>query len=356
VLYCVELFGGIARAQDHLATDGERIPRFLSPYLLPLSGLMDYYADDLFICEQLLSLFCDYSSHCAEFLDDGQRKVLFHASARLLKSYSTRHCTHRAMVIVDAEKDEKSYHDILFAIQLLMSLSTQEFYHSKSSLDGAIDSAQVADVLFFGLQQIMPLMTQGLLQYPKFCQKYFSLLGFAMQSYSCKVDTLPPELVETLVQSLLFGVNHQDRSVAQQCLEGLGNLTKEHLRSGALTCHLSQRRDLLDECTKQIFQKVVFQPLLIWDRLEATSQALLPLAAVHVNRFIAVIHELLVESSAIKNPAQHPCLGLALEKLLAQEVIANVLEEGYEGRINSRRFKEGLEGFVKTVHPLVVFR
>jgi hypothetical protein len=356
VLCCVELFGGIARANNHLATDGERIPQFVSPCLLPLSGLMDYYADDLSICDNLLSLFCDYSSNCAELLDDGQREILFHASASLLKSYSTRHCTHRVMVIVEAENEEKSYHDILCAIQLLMNLSTQECNRSKSSsLDGAVDSAQVAEVLFFGLQQIIPLMTQGLLQYPTFCQKFFSLLGFAIQSYSCKVDTLPLELVDALIQSLLFGVNHQDISVAKLCLEGIGNLTKGHLRSGALTCHLSQRSDLLDGCTREIFQKVVFQPL-VYDRLEATSHALLPLAAVQENRFSAVIHDLLVESSTIKNPEQHRCLGLALEKLFAQEIIANVLEEGYEGRINRRRFKESLEEFVKTVHSLVVFR
>lgn len=36
---------------------------------------------------------------------------------------------------------------------------------------------KVTDVVFFGLEKVMPLMTEGLLQFPTLASHYFSLVG-----------------------------------------------------------------------------------------------------------------------------------------------------------------------------------
>eukprot|EP00957_Ditylum_brightwellii_P012634 954993-Ditylum_brightwellii.AAC.1 len=116
--------------------------------------------------------------------------ALFSASAELLKGYSAHHCSSRVIkhcVKSSAQADleeEQSYNDVLCALQLLIHLGTKDFI-DVCTIEGAgqVESSQVTDVIFFGLQQILPLMTSGLLQFPTLCTQYFSLVGFMMDTY-----------------------------------------------------------------------------------------------------------------------------------------------------------------------------
>lgn len=50
--------------------------------------------------------------------------------------------------------------------------------------DPAAATLPVADVAFFGLQQLQPLMTEALLQYPSLASHYFTLVGFMVETYA----------------------------------------------------------------------------------------------------------------------------------------------------------------------------
>ncbi|CAN0454697.1 unnamed protein product [Laminaria digitata] len=71
----------------------------------------------------------------------------------------------------------------------------------------------VTDVVFFGLKKVMPLMTEGLLQFPTLASKYFSLVGFMVQTYSHKLAGLEFELFHQVVNSLVFGSQQVSRYV-----------------------------------------------------------------------------------------------------------------------------------------------
>ena len=166
---CVELYGGVARAGEMV--DSEQIPKFLTPSLPHLSGLMAFYASDLSICESLLRLFRDYAEQFIAVLEPQPCLVLFQASGELLKSYSSVHCASNRTVVFSAE-EEQNYNDVLCAIELLIQLGTKDFISISDS--GGMQTNQVTDMIFYGLQQILPLMTRGLLQFPKLCSQYFS--------------------------------------------------------------------------------------------------------------------------------------------------------------------------------------
>jgi hypothetical protein len=344
---CIHLLCGVIHATD--ISQSERIPHFINPCLSHLSALMDYYAQDLMICELILGLFCDYAESWLRILDPDQSRVLFQASADLLKSYSAHHCTARLITPKGGKEaeaeEEQAYSDIICAIQLLIHLG------ATNDDSGGKDSSQATDVIFFGLQQIIPLMTQGLLQFPTLCVKFFSLVGFMMETHADKISYLPFELLDALLKSLLFGVTHHEVSVAKRCFEGIRGLAKEHLKSGALQSHLSQHPDIWDRCLTQILHGVVFQPL-IWDRLEATADALLPLAAVDVPRFATIVNEICNATTLDQNRRLH----VAFEKLIQQEVIAKVNAEGFEGRVNRERFKHDFEEFVNESHSFLLVR
>lgn len=352
---CVAMYGGVARSSDVM--DPERIAAFLTPALQDLSGLMRFYAEDLSICEGLLRLFRDYTEYFVAFLDKEQSTALFRASADLLRMYSAQHCASRVVTRpttssaeIAAEEDQ-SYNDVLCAIQLLINLGTKDFLDICTASSDGVESGQVTDVIFFGLQQIIPLMTQGLLQYPTLCTQYFSLVGFMMDTYPDKVCVLPYELFNSLLESLLFGMSHVDSFVSKSSLQGIGGIAKEHLQSQALHAHLIAHPDIFDRCVGRLLQEVVFQNI-VWDRLEASGMALLPLAAVDVNRFVAVVNGL-VQNIPVEQQAR---LHVAFENLVQPEVLSKVSSGGYNGRINRIKFKKNFELFVKDIHSFVVIK
>ena len=350
---CVELFRGVVDAGE--MSDSYRIPQFMTPYLSHLASLMSFYADDLTIGEALLRLFRDYATNFIVTLDREQSLVLFNATADLLKNYSSNHCQKRVIrklstTEAEAEEDQE-YSDILCAIQLLINLSAKDFIDACSAQD-SVNTSQVTDMIFFGLQQILPLMTQGLLQYPTLCQQFFELVGFMMDTYPDKVCALPFELFQSLLESLLFGMSHHSLSVANCSLHGIASIAKEHMEHQSLSHHLTCRPDLFAGMTRRLLSEVIFQSVVV-DRVEAAGMALLPLAAVDVNKFSAVVQDL---SAQVPHDEHRRRLQAAFVKLIRPEALAKVSEGGYEGRMNRARFKKDFEEFVHEVHAFLVLR
>jgi len=345
------LYSGVVLASE--MSDPERIPYFLSPSMPHLSGLMIYYAEDLTICESLLKLFRDYAERYLPMLTRDQCIILFSASTSLLKSYSEHHCKSRAIVktsnSVEDFEEEQSYNDVLCAIQLLIQLGTKDFIDLCNTSKG-VDSNQITDVIFFGLQQILPLMTQGLLRFPKLCTHYFTLVGFMVETYPKNLCSLPLELFDSLLDSLLFGMSHSDSLVSKSSLHGLAGLAQEHLKTHSLSNHLSAKPNIIENCTRRLLLEVIFQPI-IWDRVEPAGMALLPLAAIDVHKFVEVINAV-SQQYGQKQKRLH----CAFEELIKPDILANVSKEGREGRVVRVQFKNDFDAFVRNVQAFLVMR
>lgn len=343
----VELYGGAARAGEMVGA--ERIPKFITPSLPHLSGLMAFYAQDLSICEGLLRLFRDYAEQFVAILEPDACLSLFKSSADLLKAYSSIHCAASRVIVHDAE-EEQNYNDVLCAIQLLIQLGTKDFVDVG---DSGVDSSQVTDMIFYGLQQILPLMTRGLLQFPTLCEQYFSLVGFMMETYPDKVGVLPFELFDALLESLLFGMSHHDSSVGKSSLQGISVIFKEHMQKKVLETHLSSQHGpaLVEKCSRRLLMEVVFQNI-IWDRIEAGGTALLTLAALDVSMFAGVVQGITQQIPA-ENQQR---LSASFQVLLKQEVLVKVTSQGYEGRQNRIRFRKDFEDFCNEIHSFLLIR
>jgi len=346
---CVALYGGVARAGDMVAS--ERIPKFLTPSLGHLSGLMEFYAQDLTISEGLLRLFRDYAEQFIAVLDSESCLSLFRASSDLLKSYSSHHCSSNR-VIVHSSEEEQKYDDVLCAIELLIQLGTKDFIDIGDQ--SGINSMQVSEMIFFGLQQILPLMTRGLLQYPNLCTQFFSLVGFMLETYAEQIKLLPYDLFDALLESLLYGMSHHDESIAKSSLQGLTGIAREHLETRVLDVHIATSQNhegLIDKCTRRLLMEVIFQNI-IWDRIEPAGVALLPLAAIDINRFAVVVQSI---SSQVQ-PEHQQRLVAAFQALLKPEVLAKASSTGYEGRKNRIMFKKDFENFCHEIHSFLTIK
>lgn len=350
------LYGGVVLASE--MSEPERIPLFITPSLPHLSGLMTYYARDLTICGGLLKLFRDYAEQYIAIMTRDQSIDLFAASASLLKHYSELHLKNRVVqkrseAIEVLFEEEQNYNDVLCAIQLLIFLGTKDFTiicSTSTSSSVGVETSQITDVIFFGLQQVLPLMTQGLLQFPTLCQHYFSLVGFMMETYPEKLCALPFDLFNSLLESLLFGMSHADPLVAKSSLHGLASLAREHLRTHALSAHLSTKIDIFDNCSFRLINEVIFQPF-IWDRLEPAGTALLPLAAIDVQSFIRLVNSI---SQQLGCDDKQRRLLAAFETLIQPEMLAKVTAEGREGRFVRYQFKSDFNTFVRDVQSFLI--
>lgn len=346
---CVSLYGGVARAGDMV--NSERIPQFLTSSLGHLSGLMEFYAQDLTICEGLLRFFRDYAEQFIAILDSKSSIALFRASSELLKSYSAQHCSSIRVIVHSAEEEQK-YDDVLCAIELLIQLGTKDFIDV--SHQSGVKSTQVTEMIFLGLQQILPLMTRGLLQYPRLCTQFFSLVGFMLETYAEQVKFLPYDLFDALLESLLFGMSYHDDGIAKSSLQGLSGIAREHLKSHVLDAHIATSQNhegVIDKCSRRLLLEVVFQNI-IWDRIEPAGLALLPLAAIDINRFAAV-----VQGIAQQIPPEHQQRLIAsFEGLLQAEIVSKVTSGGYEGRKNRILFKKQFESFCHEIHSFLLIK
>jgi hypothetical protein len=308
----------------------------------------DSFADSLSICGALLKFFRDYAEQCIGMLDHQQCNVLFTSAASLLKNYSEHHCKNRVIAKISEEdfEEEQKYNDVLCAIQLLIHLGTKDFidvFNAESSQ--GVGSENLTDVIFFGLQQILPLMSQGLLRYPSLCTHYFSLVGFTVETYPEKMCILPFDLFKSLLDSLLFGMSHSDPLIAKSSLQGLGSLMKEHSKSNSMNNQLLVKSDIIEDCTQRLIQEVIFQPI-IWDRLEPVAMTLLPLLASMEFSNIAV----LVNAISLQTGSQDR-LNAAFEKLIKPELVSKTAL-----RMTRMKFKTEFDSFVKDVHSFLVTR
>jgi len=347
----IELFNGAAKVND--MTCGEKSILFLTKHLSSLASLMSLYALDSVICEALLRFFRDYAENFIFILNQEQSLALFSAISILLKSYSTQMRTinksSNTGTVAEADEEQK-YQDVMYAIQLLIHVGSKDFVDTC----GSSEMGDVIDFVFYGLQQIIPLMTKGLFHFQKLAFQYFSLVGFIMDVYAEKLCTLPYDLFQSLVNSLLFGMSHLDPLIAKSSLDGLSGFARELVKNDSFRSQLNmQRPDLIESWSYRLLHEVIFQPI-IWDRLVPAGMAMLPLVAMDLDRFAKAVQSL---CSQLDSVSKQDRLRQAFEKLLNVDILSKCSTSGgLDGRMNRLRFKKDFEVFVREIHSFLIIK
>ena len=322
---CIAMFQGLVEAVP-LVQEPERVGTFIIVSLPLIARLLNHHVNDLVICEQMLGLLCTYSENIKEIkLEEEQVSILLRVASEVLQLYATHHCTsrviHAALKSTEDinEQEEKAYEDILCALQLIKNLLSL----SKG------DPAQLAEVSFFGIQQLIPLMTQGLLTYPTLCMEYFSVISCIVDRHPEKIGVLPNDLLNGLLQSLQLGIVHHDTHIAKRSLSSLEGLYKAHLQYGILQNKLDTSPDLFRSGIVTTIE-ILYQQIL-FDRLEETSAVVLALIALDKNGFLA-ISEQIANKSRSNDPQTANRFHCATQKLIQPQLIEKVLLTGYEVR------------------------
>jgi len=359
----VELYGGVGRAsfvdiENGVGAESFVVTRFMTAALPKLAALMEPFgkASNMRVVCGLLKTFRDYSEHWIAFLNDAECRVLYEACNVLMRSY----CSVRVGGVVvrgkgDDEDEEQAYIDVLNCIELLTHLGTKDFMNVCDN-SGA-EGVDVTDVIFYGISQITPLMTGGLLSYPKITLQFFELVGYVCDVYPEKMHSLPGEFVCGLVDSLLWGCTHLNLVVGKNCLKGLESICKEHLQSESLTNLLLLKPDLFQRVIRGVLKDVVMDVGVLFDRIDGCGALLMSLVAVDLEYFSSTVRELvggLGGGAGGGGEEQKRAVMAGFEALVDFEVIQKAIwGKGVEARNSRNAFKAKFGEFVRGLHSFL---
>jgi len=364
------LYAGMARAVDN--TGQAYLPRLITHALEPLldvATLCSAYPDAL---HAVLLFLRDYAEVQISSLGAPATMSLLTATGQALKAYASHNVGRTRK---DANSKEEAVGDILCVLELLSHVASKDFVDFSAEQEGKLAADTVADVVFFGLERLIPLMSEELLEYPPLGKQYFTLVNSMVSTYTERVAFLPHPLFMQLLQSVMFGVQRPDSEIARDSLRALAGLASFHAQTvgsrvgsaghangggRGLEAHVTAHPALFSECTRKLLHLVVYEGS-VWDRLDAASNALLALILCDREAFLCLLAGILEEQP----PSVKERLGQEFQKLMS--AIPPRMEGG-DGREGGRRrgpawdrqtklaFRHHLRAFATQVRPFMQMR
>ncbi|TYZ68266.1 hypothetical protein PybrP1_003626 [[Pythium] brassicae (nom. inval.)] len=292
----LEMYTGIARATE--SKSHGLISAFCIPALPVVVQLFHVFHGDPQLVQLILGFFCALVEAQICYLSPADALQVYSASNELIHAYC-HHNLGKVSALGDAE--EEHYADLFALLQLLSHLVSKDFidFADYTAQQADVDNAAsiVADVVFAGLRQVIPMMTEPLLQYPNLSKQYFTLVSYMVEVYAEKLAALDTDLFSLLLSSLLVGVRHAQLDVARYSFQAIGELAgfhwkaRQHRREPGLARHIAANPDVFAHFIRVIFRMAMFEdfdPVV----LDACASALYPLILIEQARYFALADEI----------------------------------------------------------------
>uniref|UniRef100_L7N149 Exportin-4 n=1 Tax=Myotis lucifugus TaxID=59463 RepID=L7N149_MYOLU len=202
---------GIAEATQ---LDNVAILFFLMDFLTNCVGLMEVYKNNPETVNLIIE-FVEVAHKQIRYLGESKAMNLYEACLNLLQEYSKNNWGRQR---VDVTAEEEQYQDLL-----IMELLTPG--------QAACRSVSAADVVLYGVNLILPLMSQDLLKFPTLCNQYYKLITFICEIFPEKIPQLPEDLFKSPMCSLELGMTSMSSEVCQLCLESLTPLAEQRAKA-----------------------------------------------------------------------------------------------------------------------------
>lgn len=314
--------------------------------------LLAVYKHESAVIYLLLKFVVEWVDGQITYLEAQETTVVIDYCMRLLQLYSSHNIGKISLSLssslLNDAKTEK-YKDLRALLQLLSSLCSKDLVDfSSDSLEA--HGTSISQVVFYGLHIVTPLISLELLKYPKLCRDYFSLLSHMLEVYPEMVGQLNKEAFSHILETLEFGLHHQDSEVVNMCLRALRALASYHYKETAsgkmgLGSHASSLRNPKGELQEGIFSRFLRTTLQLLlfedyspDLVGAAADALFPLILCEQGLYQKLGNEL-IERQA--NQTFKSRLTNALQSLTSSNQLSCTLD-----RMNYQRFRKNLTNFL----------
>ncbi|KAF7251050.1 Exportin-4 [Varanus komodoensis] len=340
----LEALCGIAEATqiDNVAI----LFNFLMDFLTNCIGLMEVYKNTPETVNLIIEVFVEVAHKQICYLGESKAMNLYEACLTLLQVYSKNNLG-RQRIDVTAEEDQ--YQDLLLIMELLTNLLSKEFidfsdtdevFRGHEPGQATNRSVSAADVVLYGVNLILPLMSQDLLKFPSLCNQYYKLITFICEIFPEKIPQLPDDLFKSLMYSLELGMTSMSSDVCQLCLEALTPLAEQ--------CAKAQETDSSLFLATRHFLKMVFDMLVLQkhntEMTAAAGEAFYTLVCLHQAEYSELVETLL---SSQQDPIIYQRLADAFNKLTASSTPPTL------DRKQKMAFLKSLEDFMSNVGGLL---
>ncbi|KAB0372652.1 hypothetical protein FD755_015405 [Muntiacus reevesi] len=345
----LEALCGIAEATqvDNVAI----LFNFLMDFLTNCIGLMEVYKNTPETVNLIIEVFVEVAHKQICYLGESKAMNLYEACLTLLQVYSKNNLGRQR---IDVTAEEEQYQDLLLIMELLTNLLSKEFidfsdtdevFRGQEPGPAASRSVSAADVVLYGVNLILPLMSQDLLKFPTLCNQYYKLITFICEIFPEKIPQLPEDLFKSLMYSLELGMTSypltvMSSEVCQLCLEALTPLAEQ--------CAKAQETDAPLFLATRHFLKLVFDMLVLQkhstEMTTAAGEAFYTLVCLHQAEYSELVETLL---SSQQDPVIYQRLADAFNKLTASSTPPAL------DRKQKMAFLKSLEEFMANVGGLL---
>ncbi|XP_035250493.1 exportin-4 [Anguilla anguilla] len=346
IIATLEALCGIAEATqiDNVAV----LFNFLMDFLSNCIGLMEVYRTTPETVNLIIEVFVEVAHKQICYLGESKSMKLYEACLTLLQVYSKNNLGRKRM---DVTAEEDQYQDLLLIMELLTNLLSKEFidfsdtgsddvFRGQEQGQAAGRTVSAADVVLYGVNIVLPLMSQDLLKFPSLCNQYYKLITFICEIFPEKIPQLPEELFKSLMFSLELGMTSMSSEVSQLCLEALTPLAEQ--------CAKTQEKDTPLFLATRHFLKLVFDMLVLQkhntEMTVVAGEALYTLVCLHQVEYSELVETLL---SSQRDAVIYQRLADAFNKLTASSTPPSM------DRKQKVAFLKSLEEFVANVGGLL---
>ncbi|XP_064167704.1 exportin-4 [Anguilla rostrata] len=346
IIATLEALCGIAEATqiDNVSV----LFNFLMDFLSNCIGLMEVYRTTPETVNLIIEVFVEVAHKQICYLGESKSMKLYEACLTLLQVYSKNNLGRKRM---DVTAEEDQYQDLLLIMELLTNLLSKEFidfsdtgsddvFRGQEQGQAAGRTVSAADVVLYGVNIVLPLMSQDLLKFPSLCNQYYKLITFICEIFPEKIPQLPEELFKSLMFSLELGMTSMSSEVSQLCLEALTPLAEQ--------CAKTQEKDTPLFLATRHFLKLVFDMLVLQkhntEMTVVAGEALYTLVCLHQVEYSELVETLL---SSQRDAVIYQRLADAFNKLTASSTPPSM------DRKQKVAFLKSLEEFVANVGGLL---
>uniref|UniRef100_A0AAV1V311 Exportin-4 n=1 Tax=Peronospora matthiolae TaxID=2874970 RepID=A0AAV1V311_9STRA len=350
----IGMYSGIARSAE--AASHAPITAFCLPALPVIVKIFLIFQGDTQIANLILTFFCLMVEAQLCYLSPRDALQVYTVVDDLVRAYCRHNLGKKSM---QDGTEEENYDDLLALLTLLSHLVSKDFIDfsedattEQEQKDASGASSVVADVVFSGLSQVIPLMTEQLLTYPSLSKQYFTLVSYMVEVYAEKLLSLSSDLFQMLLHSLLVGMRHVSVDVVRNSFQALDELVSYHWKAQqgqkpGLAVHYQQRPGMFMVFLRTIFRMVLFEdydPVI----LDACASPLYPLILIEQARYSTLAEEIVHEQENLDATNQQR-LASAFVVLISFLSPGDIATGTATTRKMRRQFKTNLYAFVAEV-------
>ncbi|KAK3925728.1 Exportin-4, partial [Frankliniella fusca] len=232
----------IGVAQGTQCGTAESVFQYLAPVLSEFSTLIGLYHNYQNVVELILELHLECADHILNFLDQEESKKMYNACLQTIQTYAQWNSNRLSL---EKTSEDETFRDILLLLQLLRNLLSRDSLDlsTSSSPEGQQPSVAASDVVIYGLNIIMPIMSADLLKYPELCSQYYRTIMYLVMTIPDKVCSLPSDLLKRMLASVEIGLVAFGCDIMQLCctfIFSFANSVQRYVPKGSEVYHAFQ--------------------------------------------------------------------------------------------------------------------